>query len=375
MELMSQHPDFSRSRGAANRKLALAALLVLATIGGLYFYDTQRKIAIAAQTATGGAAAPVPVVAAPVHIKAVPISLQAIGTVVADNQVLIAPEIAGRVTAIHFTSGQHVTAGTPLAQLNDAPIQRELERHRASAMLARANLDRAKRLHGQTMSRADYEQYVAAYAEARAQVAQSEEDAAHRLVRAPFTGTLGVRQVNLGQYVEAGTPVATLTDTRVLHVDFTLPDRHRSALRLGLDVSIASEGSADAPLTGKLTAIDPQIDAGNRALRLRATLGPEAAGKVWPGAFTPVSVTLPSGPATVTVPAAAVQSSLAGETVFAVQDDGGNARARLISVQSGARQDGSVALLGTSLRDGELVIVAGQINIQDGSPVLVRQAD
>jgi len=351
----------------------LAALLVLAAIGGLYLYDAQRKTALAAQTAAGGDPAPVPVVVAPARVQALPPSLQAIGTVLADQQVLVASEIAGRVTAIHFASGQHVAAGMPLVQLNDGPVQRELERHRASAMLARANLERAKRLHGQTMSRAEYEQHVAAYAQSRAQVAQSEEDAAHRLVRAPFTGTLGLRQVNLGQYVEAGTPLATLTDTRVLHVDFTLPHRHRSALRLGLDVSVTGDGGA--PLAGKLTAIDPQGDAGDRAVRLRATLSAEAAGQLWPGAYTPVRVTLPPPPATVTVPAVAVQSSLSGETIFAVQGSGADARARLVPVRTGARQDGVVALSAADLRVGDLVVVAGQMNIQDGSPVLVRHAD
>lgn len=372
---MSQHSESPRPRPAANRRLALAALLVLATLGSLYLYDVQRKAALAAQTAAVGDPAPAPVVVAPARIQTLPLRLQAIGTVLADQQVLVASEIAGRVTAIHFTSGQHVAAGMPLVQLNDRPVQRELERHRASAMLARANLERAKRLQGQTLSSAEYDQHVAAYAQSRAQVAQSEEDAAHRLVRAPFAGTLGLRQVNLGQYVEAGTPLATLTDTRVLHVDFTLPDRHRSALRLGLDVSIASDGGDGAPLAGKLTAIDPQGDAGDRAVRLRATLGAEATGKLWPGAYTPVSVTLPPPPATITVPAAAVQSSLSGETIFAVQGDGADARARLIPVRTGARQEGVVALSAADLRDGDLVIVAGQLNIQDGSPVLVRHAD
>ncbi|WP_454673970.1 efflux RND transporter periplasmic adaptor subunit [Achromobacter pestifer] len=370
---MSQHSESPRARRAANRRLALATLLGLAAIGGLYLYDAQRKAAIAAQTAAVADPAPVPVVVAPARSQTVPQRLQAIGTVVADQQVLVASEIAGRITAIHFASGQHVTAGMPLVQLNDGPVQRELERHRASAMLARANLARAKRLHGQTMSSAEYEQHVAAYAQSRAQVAQSEEDAAHRLVRAPFTGTLGLRQVNLGQYVEAGTPLATLTDTRVLHVDFTLPDRHRSALLLGLDVSIAS--SAGAPLAGKLTAIDPQGNAGDRTVQLRATLGADAAGTLWPGAYAPVTVTLPSAPVTITVPAAAVQSSLSGDTVFAVQGSGKDARARLISVQTGARQDGVVALSAAALRDGDLVVIAGQLNIQDGSPVLARHAD
>ncbi|WP_447919700.1 efflux RND transporter periplasmic adaptor subunit [Achromobacter aegrifaciens] len=369
---MSQNPNPAPPR-TARRKLALTATLVLAAIGGLYLYDTQRKAASAGQPASAGEAAPVPVVVAPVRAETLPGTLQAIGTVVAEHQVLVAPEVAGRVTAIHFTSGQQVAAGLPLVQINDGPVRRELERHRASAALAQANLDRAKRLLGQTMSRAEYEQHAALHAETRAQVAQGEEDLAQRLVRAPFAGTLGLRLINLGQYVEAGTPIATLTDTRLLHVDFTLPDRHRAVLRLGLDVSVASNGGGQAPLAGKISAIDPQIDAGNRALRVRATLAPEAAGRLWPGAYAQVSVSLPAGPAMLTVPAEAVQSTLSGATVYAVRDDD-PARVRLVSAQTGASQNGKVTLSGTNLRDGDLVVIAGQINLHDGAAIRARLA-
>lgn len=367
---MSQNPN-PAPRPTAGRKLALTATLVLAAIGGLYLYDTQRKAT--AQAAPAGAAAPVPVVVAPVRAEALPATLQAIGTVVAEQQVLVAPEVAGRVTAIHFTSGQSVAAGLPLVQINDGPVRRELDRHRASAALAQANLDRAKRLLGQTMSRAEYEQHAAQHAETKALVAQAEEDLAQRLVRAPFAGTLGLRLVNLGQYVEAGTPIATLTDTRLLHVDFTVPDRHAGVLQPGLDVSVASAGGGQEQLKGKLSALDPQVDAGNRALRVRATLAPDAAGRVWPGAYAQVSVSLPAGPATLTVPAEAVQSTLSGATVYAMRNDD-PARVRLVSVQTGASQDGKVALSGTDLRDGDLVVVAGQINLHDGAAVRPRLA-
>lgn len=372
MGRMSQNPNPAPPR-TARRKLALTATLVLAAIGGLYLYDTQRKAASAGQTASAGEAAPVPVVVAPVRAETLPGTLQAIGTVVAEHQVLVAPEVAGRVTAIHFTSGQQVATGLPLVQINDGPVRRELERHRASAALAQANLDRAKRLLGQTMSRAEYEQHAALHAETRAQVAQGEEDLAQRLVRAPFAGTLGLRLINLGQYVEAGTPIATLTDTRLLHVDFTLPDRHRAALRLGLDVSVASNGGGQAPVAGKVSAIDPQIDAGNRALRVRATLAPDAAGRLWPGAYAQVSVSLPAGPALLTVPAEAVQSTLSGATVYAVRNDNPS-RVRLVSAQTGASQNGKVTLSGTDLRDGDLVVIAGQINLHDGAAIRPRLA-
>ena len=218
-------------------KLVLIGTMIATAVGGLFLFDTLRKRAAIEAAQANTEIAAVAVVVRRIDAKASQQTIDAVGTVVADQQVLVASETAGRVTRIHFESGEIVKAGAPLLQVNNAAKIKELERYRATAQLAQFSLERAKRLNGQSMSRAEYEQHVAAYDESNALVAQTEAELALRLVRAPFAGELGIRRVNLGQYVEAGTPIATLTNLDTLHVDFAVPERYRSMLFPGLQIS------------------------------------------------------------------------------------------------------------------------------------------
>ncbi|MEG0861012.1 MAG: efflux RND transporter periplasmic adaptor subunit [Pseudomonas sp.] len=360
---------------AFSRPLTLTTLALLCGIGGLYAYDSHRKQAAAQAALTTGEADAVPVEVASVRNQVLPATVKAIGTVVADHQVLVAAEVAGRITKVLFTSGQTISAGTPLVQLNDGPLRSELERRQVALRLAQTHLDRAKRLRGQTLSDAEYEQHVAAYDEARARVAQSQEDLSQRLVRAPFAGELGLRRINLGQYVEAGTPIATLTDNRVLHIDFTVPERHRAALQTGLQVRVQGDGDSTPTIAGQITAIDPQVAKENHAIRVRATLHKDAQGTLWPGKFAHVVLELSPGPAVTTIPTVALESSLSGERLYALRTTDGALRVQLISVRTGAQSDSHTEVLGSSLKAGDLVVVAGQINLQDGVLVTPRQSE
>lgn len=360
---------------AFSRPLTLTALALLCGIGGLYFYDSHRKHAAEQAALATGEADPIPVEVASVRSEVLPATVKAIGTVVADHQVLVAAEVAGLITKVHFTSGQTISAGTPLVQLNDGPLRSELERRQVALRLAQTHLERAKRLRGQTLSNAEYEQHVAAYDEARALVAQSQEDISQRLVRAPFAGELGLRRINLGQYVEAGTPIATLTDNRVLHVDFTVPERNRAALKTGLQVRVKGDGDSARTIAGQITAIDPQVDKENHAIRVRATLRKDAQDALWPGKFAHVALELTPGPAVTTIPTVALESSLSGERIYALRESEGALRAQLVSVRTGAQSDGHTEVLGNTLNEGDLVVIAGQINLQDGVLVAPWQTE
>ncbi|HWD30826.1 MAG TPA: efflux RND transporter periplasmic adaptor subunit [Pseudomonas sp.] len=360
---------------AFTRPLTLTALALLCGIAGLFFYDSHRKQAAEQTALAAGEADPVSVEVARVRKEVLPATIKAIGTVVADQQVLVAAEVAGRITKVHFTSGQAINAGTPLVQLNDGPLRSELERRQVALRLAQTHLERAKRLRGQTMSNADYEQHVAAHDEAHALVAQAQEDISQRLVRAPFAGELGLRRINLGQYVEAGTPIATLTDNRVLHIDFTVPERNRAALKTGLLVRVQGDGDRAGIINGQITAIDPQVDKENHAIRVRATLHKDAQDALWPGKFAHVVLELTPGPAVVTIPTVALESSLSGERIYALRESQGALRAQLVSVRTGAQSEGRTEVLGNTLNEGDLVVVAGQINLQDGILVAPRQTE
>lgn len=358
------------------KKLISSGLVVAAALVALFLFDVSRKQAAVNAAQSGAEAAAVPVVVHPISNQIVQQTIDAVGTVTADQQVLIASEVAGRVTQIHFDSGATVKAGTALVQLNDASLRKELDRHRATAELARVNLERAKRLHGQSMSRAQYEQHVAAYAESEAQVAQTEAEIALRSVRAPFTGVLGVRRVNLGQYVEAGVPIVSLTDMSKVHVDFTIPDRYRSQVAPGLEVSLSDDAAKPAVAAGKVTSVDPQIDAAHRAVSVRATLHDRYRQQWLPGAYVHVQVRLPSDRTALHVPAVALNTSLSGQSVFVIRKDGDRGIAQQVSVRELAETStGDVAIESDSLRAGDLVVVAGQINLRDNSPVTLRMID
>ena len=166
-------------------KLAFIGIMIFAALGGLFLFDTLRKQAAAEAVQSNNDATVVPVVVQPIDAKALQQTIEAVGTVVADQQVTVASEVAGRITQIHFENGATIKAGAPLLQVNDASQRKELDRYRATAQLAHLNLERAKRLHSQSMSRADYEQHVTAHAESEALVAQTEAEIALRSVRAP----------------------------------------------------------------------------------------------------------------------------------------------------------------------------------------------
>ena len=167
-------------------KLVLIGTMIATAVGGLFLFDTLRKRAAIEAAQANTEIAAVAVVVRRIDAKASQQTIDAVGTVVADQQVLVASETAGRVTRIHFESGEIVKAGAPLLQVNNAAKIKELERYRATAQLAQFSLERAKRLNGQSMSRAEYEQHVAAYDESNALVAQTEAELALRLVRAPL---------------------------------------------------------------------------------------------------------------------------------------------------------------------------------------------
>lgn len=367
---MTSSPPIARPLTAG---LALCVLGLAVSLVGLYLYDSQRKQAAEAAALNAGQPAPLAVVVAAAIREPVARKVETIGTVVADNQVLVAAEVAGRITKVHFRSGQQVEAGTALVQLNDGPARSELQRRNVALKLARTDLERAKRLHGHTLSSADYERYVAAYDEARALVAQSEEVLSQRLVKAPFTGELGVRRINLGQYVQAGTPIVTLTDNRVLHVDFNVPERYRDLLQTGLGAQARGQGQTPLQARATVTAIDPQVDEATRAIRVRATLAPDA--RITPGQFVHVALELSPGPAAISVPTVALESSLTGDRLYVLRQDGEQQKVQLLSVATGTQNADRTELPGTSLSAGDWVVVSGQINLQDGALVTTRRSE
>ena len=362
-------------RGKLILRLAIMTVLLVVVLGGLYGFEKFRDKMIA-QYFASNLPPPVPVAAVMVGTEAMPRYLDGIGTLQAVHQVTVSPEVNGRVVRLMFDSGAAVKAGDPLVQLNDEPEQADLANFQALARLADLTLSRSRKLATQQFStQQTVDQNQSDLAVAKAGIARSQAIIAQKLVRAPFSGVLGVRQVEVGQYLSAGTPIATLTDLDTLRVNFTLPEQARAALTLEQTVEIRVDAFKDRVFDARITTIDPQVDPEMRSLKVQATLD-NPGHLLLPGMFGAARVVLPSQPGVVTLPETAVDYSAYGESVFLLEPKSKDSTGRQIYkavqtfVKTGSRHDGKVAVL-EGVKPGQLVVSVGQVKLQNGVDAVV----
>ena len=363
----------------SRRRVAIwfvAVALLLALVGGgLYAFDRFRAKAIAGFFASQ-VPPPTPVAAVPAEVGPMPRYLDGIGTLSAVREVEVSPEVAGRVEAITFTAGTSVAAGAPLVQLNDAPEQADLAAYQASEKLALANLERTQQLVRRdfaTQARMDENQE--ALEAARAGIARSQAVIDQKSIEAPFAGQLGLRQVELGQYVGPGDALVTLTDLSQLYATFTLPEQERSQVAVGQTVELRADAFPGEVFRGEVTAIEPQIDPATRVMRVQATLdNPER--RLLPGMFVNARLVLPPLPDVVSVPETAVERTLYGDSVFVVAEDGTDAegkpkhKAVQTFVETGPYFEGRVAIV-RGVAGGDVVVASGQLKLQNGAAVVI----
>ncbi len=275
----------------------------------------------------------------------VPNLMTAVGDLAAVHQVNVTSDVSGRITDIMFTAGATVKAGSPLVQLFDGPEQGDLASFKAQATGAQLALDRAKQLAARQFGpQSTVDAAQATYDQANAGIAKTEAIISQKLVRAPFDGELGVRHVEVGQYLTAGTQIVTLTDLSMLYANFTVPEKGSAALKVGQTVRVAVDAYPGRTFEGKITAIEPQIATDTRNIRVQATIdNPDHILK--PGMFATTTVVLPDKPPVVTVPETAVDYTLYGDSVFLItekkEDDGKTSLTAVRTfVRTGNRIDG-----------------------------------
>ena len=356
------------------RRFIIVGLLLALLVGALVGFNAFRSHMIA-QFFANNKPPPTPVSVAVAKSEVIPNLLTAVGDLAAVHQVNVTSDVSGRVTDIMFTPGAHVKAGTPLVQLFDAPDQGDLANFKAQATVGQLSLDRAKQLAARQFGpQATADQAQAAYDQALAGIAKTEALISQKLVRAPFDGELGVRHIDLGQYLSAGTQIVTLTDLSVLYANFTVTEKDSAQLKVGQVVRIAVDAYPGRTFEGKITAIEPQIATDTRNIRVQATIeNPEHILK--PGMFTTTTVVLPDKSAVVTVPETAVDYTLYGDAVFLVTekkaDDG---KTSLVVVRTfvvtGNRVGGRVEIL-SGVKPGDRVVAVGQIKLQSGAAVAI----
>jgi membrane fusion protein, multidrug efflux system len=302
----------------------------------------------------------------------------AIGSLLAERSVVVAAELPGIVREIAFDPGTSVKRGAVLVRLDTSVEAAQLTSDRAEASLARLGRERARKLRqGEANAEADLDAAEARATEADATVARLEATIAKMTIRAPFDGRIAIRQVELGQVVSPGSPVASLQSVSPIQADFWLPQRALAELALGQRVRVRTDAFPDAVWDGKITTINPEVDPATRNVRVRATL-PNGDGRLRPGMFANVEVLSAERQSVLTIPATAVIFAPYGDSVFAIEqakDKAGKATAvvRQKFVRTGERRGDLVTVI-SGLQAGETVVSTGAFKLRNGMAVAVNNA-
>ena len=348
--------------------------LLAALVGGFVWFNYFRGQMIA-QFFANNKPPPTSVSIAEAKSELIPNLLTAVGDLAAVHQVNVTSDVSGRITDIMFTAGTNVKAGSPLVQLFDGPDQGDLASFKAQATVAQLSLDRAKQLASRQFGpQATVDSAQAAYDQANAGIAKTEAIISQKLVRAPFDGELGVRHVEVGQFLTAGTQIVSLTDLSQLYANFTVTEKDSAALKVGQTVRVAVDAYPGRTFEGKINAIEPQIATDTRNIRVQATLD-NSDHILKPGMFATTTVVLPDKPPVVTVPETAVDYTLYGDSVFLITekkaDDGKTSLTAVRSfVRTGNRVDGRAEIL-SGLKAGDRVVAVGQLKLQSGAAVAI----
>ncbi|WP_153773176.1 efflux RND transporter periplasmic adaptor subunit [Pseudomonas sp. MNR3A] len=351
--------------------LAVVLLIVLA-LGGIKAFSIYRQIQVFS--------APKPaisVAAAKAEQRQWQERLPAVGSLKALQGVELSLEVAGTVKHLHFDSGQQVKVGQLLLELDSEQEAALLGTAQADLGLAKVDFGRGSQLVGDSaISRGEFDRLTAQYRRNQAVVEQLKASLAKKSMKAPFSGTIGIRQVDVGDYLASGTVIATLQDLSSLYVDFNVPEQALPQLSLGQQVLLQVAAFPGQTFPARLSAINPKVEESTRNLLLRATLA-NPDGKLLPGMFASLLVLLPDPQLQVVVPESAITYTLYGNSVYVVgekkADDG---QAHLVAeqrtVQTGERRDG-VVVVRKGLQAGEQVVTAGQLKLSPGAAIRISQ--
>lgn len=307
-------------------------------------------------------------------------TIQAVGSLVAINGVQVTPEIPGMVVKIYFQSGQLVQQNQPLIKLDDSTDQQDLKSFQAQLTLGQISYHRQSILYKTgSAAAAALDQARATLQENEANVKRTEVIIDKKTIKAPFTGKIGIRQVNLGEYVAAGTPLVSLQSLDPLYVNFSLPEQYLKILTLNQSLQITVAAHGNQIFTGKITAINSQVDAQNRNILVQGTI-PNAQYLLYPGMFTNVNVVLPQQQNVITVPQTAITYSLYGDSIYVVKEAGKDKngkpilKAQIKYITIGDRQGNEVAIT-KGIAAGENVVTSGQVKLHDGSVVIINNTN
>ena len=357
------------------RKIVVSIVILVVIVGAL---AGVKAFQIAAMVEAGKdfTVPPETVSSVTVREETWPSTLSAVGTVRAVQGVVLRAELAGTVREIAFESGRAAETDQLLVHLDTSSEDARLRAAEAQAELARLNLERAKRLHAQELlPRSELDASEAASRHTEGSVDDIRAAIAKKTIRAPFAGRLGIRSVNLGQFVNPGDAIVSLHSLDPVYVDFSLPEQQLAQIERAMAVRVTTDATPGRVFTGRVTALNPEIDASTRNLKVQATVA-NGGGELRPGMFARVLLVLPDSKPFLVIPATAVRHAPYGDSVFVIAEPhdaktgGSRKEARLTTVRLGGTRGDFVAVT-QGLEAGQTVVSSGVFKLRNGSPIVV----
>ncbi|MGE3977703.1 MAG: efflux RND transporter periplasmic adaptor subunit [Nitrospira sp.] len=349
--------------------LAIGVALLVVLIIGIRLGGRSTS---ESSTAAPASEQPTLVEVSPVIVGSMTESIQAVGTLEAIASIMVRPEIAGVIHRIHFQDGQIVERAAPLLELDPEELQSQVNQAAAEEKMALVTYERLKRIADQQTAIVPAQQMDEARMAWHAAAANSRLYAARlkkTVIRAPFSGTLGLRHVSVGDYLQPGQDIVNLEDLRNLHVDFKVAEVWLSRLHAGQLLIVTTDAFPNTAFEGRVTAIDPRVDAVNRTVAVRAVI-PNPAGTLRPGLFVTVRLTVGEDPRALLIPEEAGFLRQDKAMVFQVEER----TARLKEVTLGMRERGMVHIR-AGLKEGDVVVRTGTHKLHDGALVSIKSSE
>ena len=357
------------------KRMVIMLIAVAIVLGGVFGFQVFKGIMIK-KFMSAMASPPQTVSTAKAVTSEWQPNIEAVGSLRAVKGADLSLEVSGVVDSIAFNSGDDVTEGTELLKLRSADDAARLESLQATAQLNQITYERdLKQFKIQAVSQATLDADSANVKNANAQVAQQQAVLDKKTLRAPFSGHLGLRAVDLGQYLAAGTTIVTLQALDPIFVDFFVPQQAVDQVRIGQKIKLKVDAYRDQVFDGEITALNPKVDASSRNVQVRATLN-NADHRLLPGMYATVDISTGSPQNYITLPQTAITYNPYGNTVYVVENRGDDPAgkpqlvARQTFVTTGPTRGDQIAVL-KGIGEGDTIVTAGQIKLHNGSTVLI----
>lgn len=357
-------------------RLAILLLILAVVFGGIFGWNAVVAY-MADRYLETYEPPPLRVEVQPVRAEQWHSTLNTVGSLNAVNGVDITTEVSGLIQEIYFASGQEVDEEQVLVQLEDGVEQATLKSFLAQLKLARINYERDRRLiESKAISKTDFDTSEAKLRDIEAQVERTRALIEQKRIRAPFSGRLGIRLINVGEFIDGGHKLVTLQSLDYLNVDFRIPERYFPRLYFGQEVLFRVKAYGTRQFRARVSAINAKVDTDTRNILVRASFANDDKSLV-PGMFADLQVILAAERPVLTVPQTAISYSLYGDSVYVLRARDDESESGLVAqrryVEVGARQGGRVAI-SKGVEEGERVVVSGQLKLSDGTRVKIGEA-